>query len=77
MYKELGGKGDDEEEGLLDELLSMPAADRVTYLESVQPVRMVLVKVCGSCHVALRHRAEGKAVLLVAQGRFQDQQFNL
>ncbi|KAI0653302.1 hypothetical protein C8Q70DRAFT_877488, partial [Cubamyces menziesii] len=31
-------------EGLLDELSSMSEADRVAYLESVQPVRMVLVK---------------------------------
>ncbi|KAJ8474625.1 hypothetical protein ONZ51_g7088 [Trametes cubensis] len=44
LYKELGGEGDDDEEGLLDELSSMSEADRVAYLESVQPVRMVLVK---------------------------------
>ena len=75
LYKELGGEGDDDEEGLLDELSSMSEADRVAYLESVQPVRMVLVKVCSSFHVASRHRAQGEAVL-VAQGRFQDRQFN-
>ncbi|KAJ3002262.1 hypothetical protein NUW54_g5941 [Trametes sanguinea] len=44
MYKQQGGEGDDDDDGLIDALELMSEEERETFLENIEPVRLVLVK---------------------------------
>ncbi|CDO72042.1 hypothetical protein BN946_scf184943.g77 [Trametes cinnabarina] len=44
LYRESGGDGDDDEDGLVDELSTLSEEDRAEVLENIRPVRTVLAK---------------------------------